>query len=131
MSDDDIQQGNVFWIESSRGDGVEHRCMVASFHHSDSDVVLLPITTWEDWKDDSCLITKQDYAVLTHDSCIDYRFGEICPIEKIKLGLSSGSIKRCPNVSPDLLKKILTGASDSPFLPFGCLNMLNKQGLVD
>ncbi len=130
MPDGEIHHGNVFWIGSESLGGGKHRHIVASDHSRDSKVVLLPITTWEDWKDDSCIITRREYTPLRHDSCIDYRYGKIVPIETIKRGVASGNIKRCPNVPPELLTKVLACALDSQFLPSGCLDMLNKQGLV-
>ena len=131
MPDESIQQGDVFRIKSASLGGVKHRCIVASSHSSDSVVVVLPITSWDDWKDESCIISKQDYSPLAHNSCIDYHNGEIVSIAAIQRGLVSREIQRCPNVSPELLAKVLNGVKDSRFLKFECLNLLHKQGLVD
>ena len=132
MSEGEIQQGNVFLIADDRPSGVKHRHVVASDHNSDPSVVLLPIVTWENWVDDSCIITKQEYKPLAHDSCIDYRYGKVEPIAALQRQLTAGRIKRCPDVSSDVLAKILAGTKDSlRFLPSGCLDILSRQGLID
>ena len=130
--DAELRQGDVFWIGSSLWSSItKHRHVISSNQELDSAILLLPITTWDDGKDDSCIITKQDYAPLTHDSCIDYRYGKIQPTETIRNKLADGTITKCPPVSEEVLSRILEGAKESPFLPFDCLDMLSKQDLID
>ncbi len=131
MANDEIRQGDVFWIGPGGLGGPEHRYIVVSDHNKDSAVLLFPITSWEDWKDESCIITKQEYPPLRHDSCIDYSYGKTVGMEAMSRELASEQIRRCPSVSSDVLAKVLACAKDSPFLPFWCLDVLSKQGLVD
>ncbi len=131
MPDGEICQGDVFSIGPAGLGSVEHHHIVASDHGADSVVVLLPISSWEDWKDESCIITRQDYPPLRHDSCIDYGYGRIVAIEALRRKLGSGQIRRCLGASPELLAKVLDCVKDTRFLPFRCLDLLHKQGLVD
>ncbi|MGB2823129.1 MAG: hypothetical protein WBF17_19245 [Phycisphaerae bacterium] len=127
-----LAQGDVFWYQPDDPREIEHRVVVCSDPDLDpSSIVVVPITTWDEGKDESCLVTPDEYGVLTHVSCLDYRYAEIFTAADLSSALASGSIRPCPAVSRRVLEKILAGALDTRFLNPRCLYILTAQNLLD
>ena len=126
-----LRLGDVVWKPPKSRLEVRHWHVVSSRPCiNPASVVLLPITSWDDWKDDSCLISSDEYSELRHDSCVDYRFAKIVHVQTLLDGCESGTIQKCPTVSDDLMQKILKGATETRELSQACLNILTVQDLL-
>jgi len=98
------------------------------------EVLLVNVTTWESWKDDTCIIEPKECEscpFIKHTSCVDYRRAKIESSEKIEKMVADGLIKRQSKTHPQLLMKIRKGAQVSAFLPNKCQLFLADQGLLE
>jgi hypothetical protein len=98
------------------------------------EVLLVNVTSWECWKEDTCLIEPddcKDFPFIRHRSCVDYRLARIEKCGKIEKLAASGLIKKYSTISPQLLAKIRAGAQQSCFLPNKCQLFLADQGLLE
>jgi len=112
-----------------------HLFIIISDPQQDLERVLLAnVTTWEEYKDDACILEPDDwpgFGFLKHKSCIDYRRAVIQTARRIERLLESGQAVSRPRVSPELLQKILKGAEESRFLSGKCALLLAEQGLIE
>ncbi|MBS3734156.1 MAG: hypothetical protein KGY99_04445 [Phycisphaerae bacterium] len=120
--------GAVFWARLG-GSPVEHMYVVISRPEEDQ-IAVVPLTTWEEWKDDSCYIEAGEYEELHHDSCVDYRHAPIVQVVKIEMAITKGVLRQSEPVSKSLLMRIWEGAADTRFLPRQCEDILSRQGLI-
>lgn len=128
-----LKQGDTFWAENV-GDGVDtHLLIVISDPSKNPDqLVLVTLTTWETHKDDSCILEPGDHPFVKHLTCVKYdSFSKILPFAaKIESLLSREKLKRRERLRPEILQKILEGASDTIFLTNRQLRILNEQELI-
>ncbi len=105
----------------------EHVCIVASDPSKNPDqVFLVALTTFEDYKDDSCLIDKGEHERVTHLTCVAYDFFEN-PLFSVAamLGHAVGQ-----PVTPEILARILQGAAGTERINMAAWLLLDDQGLV-
>ena len=127
-----VAHGDTFWVPSDDDNSVEHLYIVISDPVKDADnVVMVPLTTLESWKDDSCVLHAGEHPNITHDSCIDYRRSQIVPARQIEQSLSEGRIRARQPASPTLLSRILLGASETRQLSGVADGILARQGLIE
>ncbi|MCK5114832.1 MAG: hypothetical protein KAR11_08740 [Phycisphaerae bacterium] len=128
-----VQKGDTFWANNV-GDGVdEHLLIVISDPcKNPNQLVLVTLTTWEGYKDDSCIL-EPGHPFVKHLTCVKYNgFSTILPsVAKIELLLSQDKLRRRKPLRPEILQKILEGASDTEFLTKLQLRILDEQELID
>jgi hypothetical protein len=126
-----VQKGDTFLIPSPQEDECAHLHVVISDPEKEPDgVVLVPITTWESYKDESCLLQPGDHPFIKHASCVQYRDARIVPAARLARAIAGGQIRSREPVSSELLARILAGAGESRFLPAEHGNILARQGLI-
>ena len=132
-----LQAGDAFLIPDSLPTAPQrHLWIVISdpARSPDGQVLLVNVTTWEKWKDDTCLLEPADCRTcpfIKHASCVDYARARIEGIAKIDRMVAAGLIKQQVNVGPELLARIRKGAQDSPRLPNRCQLFLADQDIIE
>ena len=126
-----FSQGDVFWISSPESN-VEHLHIIISIPDKDPQkIVVVPLTTYESWVEDTCVLRTGDHPVITHDTCVDYRRATILTAEKLDSALKKHQIRKAQKILPNILEQILSGASKTKSIPRDCDNILVSQGLID
>lgn len=126
-----LRQGDTFWISSSGPASVEHLHVVISDPEKNADqIVVVPFTTLESWKDDSCIIHRGEHCAVKHDTCVDYRRGDVLSERDITDADKTKSIRWSEAVSKALLERILDGANETKYLPSICDKILADQELL-
>jgi len=130
-----LRAGNTLYIpRGTLGTAHDHLYVVASSPAIDAtDVVLLCVTTFDDYKDDSCLIQPSDCPDLdfiTHLSCVDYRDPLIVPLDTILKLLATKQIRSRSAIPEPLLQKVYRGAAESPFADPAAVAILDRQGCL-
>jgi hypothetical protein len=114
-----VAMGDTLFIPRNPALGVQsdhHYVVVSSPAKDPNEVVLLRITTFENYKDDSCVFGPTDCGradFVDHLSCIDYRDPIIVPLAAIEQLLSRQAAKRKPVIPQALLARIHRGAAES------------------
>ena len=130
-----VEWGNVYWMATADSHNIEHLHVVASNPDTDpQNIVLLPLTTYEDYKEDSCILKGRDeggkHPNIPHLTCVDYRRAKLRSVDEIEQALVAKRIRQCQPMCKDKMNDILAGADKSPFLPARYYNILAQQGLV-
>ncbi len=90
------------------------------------------LTTWEIYKDDSCILQLGDHPFVKHPTCVKYNgFSKTISVEQLELVISQKKLVQKERVSQEVLQKILKGACETKFLPNCLWLVLNEQELVD
>ncbi|GMV83873.1 MAG: hypothetical protein AMXMBFR7_50570 [Planctomycetota bacterium] len=129
-----LAAGDTFFAPWPEKDAVEHLYFVISDPALDSHrVVVVPLMTWDKYKEQTCIIGKGEHPFVRHNSYIDYGSGCAREIDAatIERNLQSKVWPSHAAASPDLLKKIRDGAGKSDFLPLDLRDILEDQELVD
>ncbi len=128
-----ISQGDTFWAVDPNENYNYHLLVLISDPAKNPDkVVMVTFTTWEKYKDDTCLLEPGDHPFIKHTTSVKYDgLNEILSVEKIENLLSRGKLERKDPLSEQVLEKILRGACETKFIPNGHWLILNEQGLVD
>ena len=119
-----VKQGDTFLID-------DHLLVVISDPAQDPDnLVLVAMTTREDYKDQSCVLYSGDHPFIGHDTLIAYNLpGTFMSSSQLGELLTRGDISRNDPVTPEVLEKILVGADESQDIPMQFWNALDDQGL--
>ncbi|MFW5733352.1 MAG: hypothetical protein ACOCZU_09055 [Planctomycetota bacterium] len=95
-------------------------------------VLIVALTTWEDYKDDSCMLDTDDHPFISHLSCVAY---DILPhpvsLQQLESLMAEGLIKKREPLDQGVLAKMLDGAGESRFLPNIFHKILLEQNLID
>jgi hypothetical protein len=65
-----VTPGETFYLTNVSG--TRHVVVVLADIPERNEVLLVSITTYKAYKDNTCIIEQRDYAWLQHTSCIDY-----------------------------------------------------------
>ncbi|MFP4053165.1 MAG: hypothetical protein ACLFV7_04800 [Phycisphaerae bacterium] len=128
-----FHKGDTFWAGGVT-EGVDgHLCVILSDPAIDPEqVVIVTVTTWEEYKDDSCMLEPGEHPFVWHLSCIDYRgLAFPVPVQKLEAMQEKDSIKPREPLTPHVLHRVLEGAGESPFLPNLFHKILLEQDLID
>lgn len=123
-----IPRNPTFGIHSDH-----HYVVASSTAKNSSEVLLLCITTYDNYKDDFCVFGSADCGeanFVTHKSCIDYRRPIIVPLANIENLLSRRAAKRKPAIPHALLARIYQGATESIRVHPDVTRILDQQGLL-
>ena len=127
-----ISLGDTFLLPGTRPDEGRHLFVVISDPvRSPDDVVLVPLTTFEHYKDQSCILNVGDHPFVKHPTCIGYSDAQCSPVKKLGQLLESRDIRRRKPMCEDVLARILEGAAKTRMLPSKCDMILHGQGLID
>lgn len=118
----------LHWGDTLHLDG--HLVVIISDPIKDSGrIVLAALTTRESWKDDACVLYPDDHPFITHDTCIDYANpGRWLTLSGLLAKIDSGEIAIRERMSPDVMGRIMQGASDTKHMPMDLQLILDDQG---
>ncbi len=127
-----LRVGDTFFAPWPKPDAVYHLFVVVSNLHEDREHVLaVPIMTWDEGKEATCLLEPGDHPFTRHTSYINYRLTELITAEHIETRIADQRFRTHEPVSGELLPRIRQGAGRSDFLPLEYRDILEAQGLVE
>lgn len=128
-----LQAGDTFfapWPE--RDDPIEHLFFVISDPKLDRErVVVVPLMTWDEYKDQTCVLETGEHPFVRHRSYIDYGCGDLVKARNVERQLEQKEFRAHKPASAKLLARIREGAERSDFLALGLRDVLEEQELVD
>ncbi len=128
--------GDILFVPKNPALGTRdnHHYLVATSPSADPDaIVLLCITSYDDYKDDSCVFTAPDCGnpdFIDHQSCIDYHDPIIVPLKRIESLLMAHTIKRKQAFPPEFMERVYQGASESDRIHPKVSLILSRQNLL-
>jgi hypothetical protein len=127
-----IQAGDAFFAPWPEPDAVTHLFFVISDSAQDRDrLVVVPLMTWDQYKDNTCTIEKGEHDFVRHRSYIDYRCAKMVAADFVEKQIKTRAFRKHSPASATLLAKIREGAAKSDFLALGLRDILEDQELVD
>lgn len=93
-------------------------------------VLLVSFTTWGPKEENCCIVHAGEHPFFTHRTCVRYKDARITSVAGLLDVLAIGGMCRREPVSSELLARVRAGASKSDFLPEGCRQILQSQGLI-
>ena len=94
-------------------------------------VLLVSVTTYRDYKEDTCLLNANEHPWIHHLSCIAYdraRFRSNAELDQVR---DAGLLRMYPPFSDLLLRRIWAGAAESTKLEDQYADLLIEQGFLD
>jgi len=118
-----------------RGRHPPHLFIVISDPSQNTECILLVgVTTWEEYKDDSCILEPADWPdldFLKHRSCIDYRHAIAASEAEVEAWIKTKRARVREPASPRLLERVRQGAKETTYLAMKYQLLLNDQGLIE
>jgi len=127
-----LQAGDTFFAPWPKSCSVEHLFVVISDPSQDRErVVVVPMMTWDQYKESTCVLEVGEHPFVRHTSYIDYRCAELVSATFIESQTKIRAFRKHTPATPALLTKIREGADKSDFLALGLRDILERQDLVD
>ena len=132
-----MNAGDVFLIKNQYG--VFHSFVVISDPKQLDDirfpeyVFLVMLSSFETYKDDSCILRAGDHPSITHDTVVVYKvppaiFRQLSSLEKLQ---EDGVLKKKAPVMPVVLEKLRQGYQTSRYCKDDIAQFLFRQGVID
>jgi hypothetical protein len=93
-------------------------------------VVIVNLTTHTLDEEPHCILQKGDHPFIKHKTAIRYRDSKCVALPQLEDLVASGGLRKHNPLSAAILKKIRDGASLSKYLPEGCRQILEEQGII-
>src|SRR5260370_23536777 len=104
----------------------EHLWIVLSDPEKDPEKVLIVnLTTPRPWKEQVCLVYRNEHPWLTHDSWVDYQQSRVTTLAYLYEGKDSGLFKIQDPMAPAILKRVRDASLQSTRMP-----LQNADGLL-
>ncbi len=125
-----MKAGNTFYI---RDRGVDtHLWVVISDPDRDPvRVVMVSMTTYEDYKEDVCLLDVGDHPSIRHKTCIAYNEARMTTLETLNTLIGGGYLSMQPPVSEAVLWRIRAGVSKSTRIHYKYIEVLLDQEVIE
>ena len=126
-----MNAGDAFLIENKHG--IKHLHIIVSDPVQNSDCVyLVMISTFEERREDSCILTAGDHPRINHQSVVVYKKppAVITSVSMLSQLVASHTITPQPPVSDEVLAKIQEGCKVSRHIESRIETMLYQQGLL-
>jgi len=95
------------------------------------NIVMVNITTHLDNALRECLLFPSDYpSFIKEPSYVHYKEAQLTNCDAIKYKIDESIFEQRPAISPETLRKLLSHAARSKFIPRECRRTLQKQGLI-
>jgi len=91
-------------------------------------VVIVSMTTWKEYKDETCILTPDDHPALTHATSIDYGRARLFTASQLEKARDLGALDPQVPVSAEVLSRIRDGGVQSEFTPIKHRQVLLDQG---
>ena len=123
--------GDMFQLSIDVSHIDNHAWVVIS--HPDEDpenVVMVNLTTFEDWKDDACILISDDHSWIKHRTCISYEDATMATEGQLDKWAEGDKLKMLEAASDEMITKILEGAEKTDDMKVKFLSILSRQGLI-
>ena len=108
-----------------------HLWVILSDPSLDSDkIVIVNFTTNTKDEEQHCILKKDDHPFVKHNTAVRYRDAKIVSDDQLDKLLNLRQLKSSDALSVQLLRRLRDGAAKSDFLPEGCREILDDQGLI-
>jgi hypothetical protein len=94
-------------------------------------VLIVNMTTFAPYKDQSCLLNPGDHPQVLHNSVVYYAGSRVYSDAHLNSLVASGKVVSHETLSAEMLKLVRGGALDSPHMRLDHGQILIEQGLVD
>lgn len=91
--------------------------LTAPGDHPDDRVVAVSLTTKQTWSDPTVELAPEEHPFVDRPTAVRYSNADFYPPQRFIRGVLSGSAKRRPRLSDDLLQRIRRGLLESPHAP--------------
>ena len=130
-----LLQGSTF-INKAYQNLSPHLWIVLSDPNLDNDrIVIVDITTWRDraifLNDASCIVEAGEHPFVKKKSYVFYREARITSQSDMEKCIAVGLMTPQEDCRPELLERVLVGASQSPQTPIKIIGVLEDQGLIE
>lgn len=126
-----IAAGAVLWFPDDGGSGGHYHIIISDPRAFPDKVVLVNLTTWEDYKEDTCVLeAADDLPLLHHKSCIDYGRAKQVSASALCMLLREKRIHHRGHLPADILARVRQRAAESQRIPNRCLLTLEEQGII-
>jgi hypothetical protein len=123
-----MQAGDTFLPDA----GGSHLWVVLSDPDANPDKVLLvSLTTWNEHKEQTCIVNRGEHEWVTHRSCVAYGMARIVTRQQLVDGRNSGALRVQAPLAAALLQRIRERAGDSERLSEEAFDILLEQGLAE
>jgi hypothetical protein len=124
-----VKAGDTFLLADP---GIDpHLWFVLSDPSLDSqNVVVASFTTWEPYKDPSCIVQRGDHPWIKHKTCVYFRGAQILPDDVLDRQVSAGTIVLQEPLEQALLDRIRAASALSKEMKGRPFSILEDQGLV-
>ena len=118
--------GDTFYAGDDEDDEPHLQIIVTS--PEEGEVITVPVTTKRRHSETLVQLSEGDHPFIKWQSVISYAYARIRTVESIEALLKCGKAKTRAPVSPELLKKIKMGLTDSDFTPNGVRHYFASLG---
>jgi hypothetical protein len=125
-----VKAGDAFYIRDRSVD--THLWVVISDPQKDPGrVIMVSVTTFEDYKEDVCPINAGDHPRVTHRSCVAYHEARMTTLERL-IGLRDGNhLSIQAPLSDELLARIREGVNRSRTIKYKYVEILLEQEVIE
>ena len=125
-----MKPGDAFYLRDRSVD--THLWVIISDPETDPErVIMVSVTTFEDYKEDVCVLSPADHPRLTHKSCVAYNEARMTTLEKL-ISLRDGNhLSVQTPVLPEVLDRIRDGVNKSRRIKYRYVEILLDQGVIE
>jgi hypothetical protein len=134
-----LEIGNTFINKKTTQDAPKkHLWIIISYPFGEPEqIIIANLTSWRteatatELNDASCIVDVGEHDFVKEKSYIFYREAHFAKTKDFEEAINKGLVISQDDCSDELLCKILVGASKSNLIPFGIINILQQQELID
>ena len=125
-----MKAGDTFTI-SDRGVDTHLWVLISDPDRDAERVVLVSMTTYEDYKEDVCLLDVGDHPRVSHKTCIAYNEARMTTLEKLRVSQDGGHLIVQAPVWKGVLTRIRDGVSKSTKIKPKFIDILLEQEVIE
>ena len=125
-----MKAGDTFYI-SERGVDAHLWVVISDPDRDVERVVLVSMTTYEDYKEDVCLLDVGDHPRVSHKTCIAYNEARMTTLANLRALQDGGHLRAQVSVTKELLARIRDGVSRSTKINYKYVEILLEQEVIE
>ena len=92
----------------------QHLWIVLTDPNSENQVLIVNITSFKSWQDQTVMLNQGEHPFITQRSCVFYREAEIVDNSKLDEAEKRGAIAKRESCSQDVIDLVRSGVTASP-----------------
>jgi hypothetical protein len=125
-----VKAGDAFYIRDRSVD--THLWVVISDPRRDPGrVIMVSVTTFEDYKEDVCPINAGDHPRVTHRSCVAYHEARMTTLERLIALRDGNHLSIQDPIFGELLARIREGVNRSRTIKYKYVEILLEQEVIE